>query len=45
VEFCDGLPTNAVGKVAKDELRERGRARVAILTAAEATSWRKEGVS
>jgi HIP---CoA ligase len=30
VEFCDRLPTNAVGKVAKDELRERGRAHVAM---------------
>jgi HIP---CoA ligase len=45
VEFCDGLPTNAVGKVAKDELRQRGRVHVAILTAAEAASWRKRGVS
>jgi HIP---CoA ligase len=36
VEFCDGLPTSAVGKVAKDELRGRGQVRVAILAAADA---------
>ncbi len=33
-EFCDRLPTSAVGKVAKDELRERGRAHVAMEEAA-----------
>jgi acyl-CoA synthetase (AMP-forming)/AMP-acid ligase II len=27
VEVCAELPVNAVGKVAKDELRERGRHR------------------
>jgi acyl-CoA synthetase (AMP-forming)/AMP-acid ligase II/glyoxylase-like metal-dependent hydrolase (beta-lactamase superfamily II) len=35
-EFCGDLPTNAIGKVAKDELRERGRARVAM----EEAAWR-----
>ena len=29
VEFCECLPTNAVGKVVKEELRERGRVRTA----------------
>jgi HIP---CoA ligase len=42
VEFCGGLPTNAVGKVAKDELRERGQVRVAILAAADVASGRGE---
>jgi HIP---CoA ligase len=29
VEFCECLPTNAAGKVVKEELRERGRVRTA----------------
>jgi HIP---CoA ligase len=44
VEFSDGLPTNAVGKVAKDELRERGRAHIAT-DEASAVGARRDGGS
>jgi HIP---CoA ligase len=42
-EFCASLPTSAVGKVAKDELRERGRAHIATQEASAVGARRDEG--